>query len=308
MSSNQINDARRLLTQGNKKQAFSILKEIVKTNPQNADAWWLIASNLDDPVKKQKTIRKLLTIQPEHQEAKNALKLLSTRQTNSGSTDFSKSALNRDKHRTPEKSKRKSSPNFQIKPVYIASLSMAVGFVVLVAILYTLFSTDNMQPNVSLDATYRYDPPESLLQSDTENITEYFTVDYPQDWFFDILASNHLYASSSEDLNSRISEIDINLYSKTEHEQTFSSNNTMQALENYHDGLTGVEQGRFGQDSASLFWEDSRGTSRFRSVYHLILDEGDIMIHVFVYMFEGNFEDYRDVIFGLIDSMEYHPN
>jgi hypothetical protein len=64
MSSELLQQAYRLIREGNKPEAVRLLTPIVRAEPLNADAWWLLANALDNPDQKRKALEQVLKLRP----------------------------------------------------------------------------------------------------------------------------------------------------------------------------------------------------------------------------------------------------
>jgi hypothetical protein len=69
MSSEPLQLAYRLIREGNKQEAVRILTPIVRADPQNADAWWLLANAVDNPEQKRRALERVLRLRPEDERA-----------------------------------------------------------------------------------------------------------------------------------------------------------------------------------------------------------------------------------------------
>lgn len=69
MSSEPLQVAYRLIREGNKQEAIRILTPIVRADPANADAWWLLANAVDNPEQKRRALERVLRLRPEDERA-----------------------------------------------------------------------------------------------------------------------------------------------------------------------------------------------------------------------------------------------
>jgi hypothetical protein len=76
--SEQLDHARKFLEEGNCSQASSILIRIVVREPNNIDAWWLLAQAVETPNKQIDCLRRVLALDPNHLEARLMLDLMSS--------------------------------------------------------------------------------------------------------------------------------------------------------------------------------------------------------------------------------------
>ncbi|KAB2902680.1 MAG: hypothetical protein F9K27_16165, partial [Anaerolineae bacterium] len=75
-SKENIRKAYDLIKAGNKPSAVEILRPICKSEPANADAWWLLANALSEPRQIQMALQRLLQINPFHEQAQRKLERL----------------------------------------------------------------------------------------------------------------------------------------------------------------------------------------------------------------------------------------
>ena len=69
----QLQVAYQHLKSGEKAQAVTLLKPIVRADRDNADAWWLLANALEDPDKQRKALHHALDLRPDHAKAEQML-------------------------------------------------------------------------------------------------------------------------------------------------------------------------------------------------------------------------------------------
>lgn len=80
----QLQQAYQLIRDGRKPEALQILLPIVRNDKGNADAWWLLANAVSDPVQARKALEQVLRLRPGDEKARRMLDRL-----NLGSTsDF----------------------------------------------------------------------------------------------------------------------------------------------------------------------------------------------------------------------------
>lgn len=75
-TSTQLKNAYALIRDGRKAEALTLLRPITQQDPNNVQAWWLVANALDDPAKIQKTLTHILRIEPDHEGAANKLAVM----------------------------------------------------------------------------------------------------------------------------------------------------------------------------------------------------------------------------------------
>jgi hypothetical protein len=69
----QLQAAYQHLKTGDQAAAVTTLRPILRADPTNADAWWLLANALDDPEKQRKALRRALDLRPDHAKAEQML-------------------------------------------------------------------------------------------------------------------------------------------------------------------------------------------------------------------------------------------
>lgn len=62
MAQEQLKQAYDLIKQGRKREAVAMIQPIVKANPNNGDAWWLLANAADDTNIKRDSLKRILQI------------------------------------------------------------------------------------------------------------------------------------------------------------------------------------------------------------------------------------------------------
>jgi thioredoxin-like negative regulator of GroEL len=63
-NSNQLNNARKAISKGDKKTAQQILAGIINEDSNNVDAWLMLAEILDDPEHRIESLKRVLAINP----------------------------------------------------------------------------------------------------------------------------------------------------------------------------------------------------------------------------------------------------
>lgn len=76
MNEEKLKEAVSLYKQGNKSEAAILLGEIVRQDPSNSLAWYGLALSLDEPDKKIYCIKKVVSLDPSHQKARQLLEKL----------------------------------------------------------------------------------------------------------------------------------------------------------------------------------------------------------------------------------------
>lgn len=73
MPSDRLREAYQLIREGNKPQAVRILVPIVRAEPDNADAWWLLANAVEKDDQKERALRQVLKLRPGDEAAQRML-------------------------------------------------------------------------------------------------------------------------------------------------------------------------------------------------------------------------------------------
>lgn len=72
-SSSQLDQAFRLIKDGNKTQATAILVPLVRAEPNNADAWWLLANAVNGTDQQRRALEQVLRLRPADEKARRML-------------------------------------------------------------------------------------------------------------------------------------------------------------------------------------------------------------------------------------------
>lgn len=62
----QLKRAAALIKQGEKGQASQVLRSILREDPQNVEAWWMLSYTFDSPEKAQQALERALSLDPSH--------------------------------------------------------------------------------------------------------------------------------------------------------------------------------------------------------------------------------------------------
>ncbi len=73
MSADTLQQAYRLIREGKKPEAVRLLVPIVRADPRNVDAWWLLANGLEDPDKQRRAVERVLLLRPGDARAQKLL-------------------------------------------------------------------------------------------------------------------------------------------------------------------------------------------------------------------------------------------
>ncbi|PJF37365.1 MAG: hypothetical protein CUN49_00715 [Candidatus Thermofonsia Clade 1 bacterium] len=73
---NQLKQAYNYIQQERLDEAISILRRVLSSEPDNADAWWLMANAVSDPADAAEALNNVLRVRPEHAEAREAYQQL----------------------------------------------------------------------------------------------------------------------------------------------------------------------------------------------------------------------------------------
>lgn len=139
MANRNLQNAYKLMEQGQKKEAAALVREELQTDKNNPDAWWLMSMLLEDEDKKVRALERVLSINPNHQAARAKLvQMRPDRQTGQNvmatqemmNLDWSK--LKDDPH--PDKRKEKEPTTDDHKVATYAMMALG-GFVLLVIVL-----------------------------------------------------------------------------------------------------------------------------------------------------------------------------
>jgi len=76
MTTEKLNQAVQLIKAGNKQAALPFLKQVIQSEPNNESAWLWLYSCLDDTSQKKYCLQKVLEINPDNTDARNALEKL----------------------------------------------------------------------------------------------------------------------------------------------------------------------------------------------------------------------------------------
>lgn len=72
-TSDQLQQAYRLIRDGNKTQAAAMLVPIVRAEPNNADAWWLLANAVTNADQQRRALEQVLRLRPNDEKARRML-------------------------------------------------------------------------------------------------------------------------------------------------------------------------------------------------------------------------------------------
>jgi hypothetical protein len=70
----QVKQAEREMKAGNREQARQILEDLVTHEPDNADAWALLFSAIDEPFEKHDALKQVVRIHPKDERAREKLR------------------------------------------------------------------------------------------------------------------------------------------------------------------------------------------------------------------------------------------
>src|SRR5215216_7194619 len=88
-SQQDLQQAYSLIKAGNKQEAARLLVNILKTERDNAEAWWLLANASPDTVKARQALQQVLRIRPDHAAARSMLDKLDVDASNAPSASSS---------------------------------------------------------------------------------------------------------------------------------------------------------------------------------------------------------------------------
>ena len=72
----QLQQVYQLIKNGDKEEAVSVLRRLLTVDPNNADAWWLMANAVSDPAEQRSAVEKVLLLRPDHAQAREKLQQL----------------------------------------------------------------------------------------------------------------------------------------------------------------------------------------------------------------------------------------
>lgn len=80
-SAGQIQQANQMIKSGDKRGAIAIIADVLKADKTNVDAWFLLATALDDRAKQIKALENALKLNPEYDRARHMLETLQAEPT-----------------------------------------------------------------------------------------------------------------------------------------------------------------------------------------------------------------------------------
>lgn len=78
MAQQQLKDAYELIRSGRTQEAIQLLEPILRTDPNNRDAWWLMANATNDPDTKRQALNQVLRLGNNDSRAQKAQQMLNT--------------------------------------------------------------------------------------------------------------------------------------------------------------------------------------------------------------------------------------
>jgi len=72
----QLQQAYQLIKNGQRDEAIAILRPIVTVDPNNVDAWWLMANAAIEPAEQRSALDRVLLLRPDHKQAQEKLNAL----------------------------------------------------------------------------------------------------------------------------------------------------------------------------------------------------------------------------------------
>ncbi|MCU0496182.1 MAG: pre-peptidase C-terminal domain-containing protein [Anaerolineae bacterium] len=130
-SNNQIVQIREMIKAGKKKQAVSLLAQLIERDHENPELWWLLANATDDLHQARRALEEMQSLQPTDDRARKMLARLETRQL------LKQMGVNQST--APKKSRRSGL-------LAIAALSAIVVLVMIVAVIVNNQNTVNLEP------------------------------------------------------------------------------------------------------------------------------------------------------------------
>ena len=69
----QLQQVYQLIKNGEQEEAISVLRPMLTVDPNNADAWWLMANAVSDPAEQRSALEKVVMLRPDHAQARAKL-------------------------------------------------------------------------------------------------------------------------------------------------------------------------------------------------------------------------------------------
>jgi hypothetical protein len=148
MANRELQNAYKLMEQGQKKEAAALVREVLQTDKNNPDAWWLMAMLLEDEDKKVRALERVLSIKPDHQAARAKLvQLRPVRETGQNvmatqemmNLDWSK--LKDDPHPEKRKEKETATDDHKVATVAMAALGLFVVVIIASVAIYAIINS-----------------------------------------------------------------------------------------------------------------------------------------------------------------------
>lgn len=152
MSQEELRRAYTLMNRGEKKDAAQIVRNVIKNDRDNVNAWWMMSMLLEDKDKQAKALERVLMLKPDHKGAREKLRRIQPERQTSEigqnimatqevmNLDWSK--LKDDPH--PDAQKRKAKSEVDDHKVASYAMSALIGFLVLVLVIVVGLTVRNM--------------------------------------------------------------------------------------------------------------------------------------------------------------------
>ena len=69
-----VQSALEAANQGDKNKAIDFIKQVLAANPNDVDAWLVLAAVVDDPERKRQCLKRVLTLDPTNQIAREEIR------------------------------------------------------------------------------------------------------------------------------------------------------------------------------------------------------------------------------------------
>lgn len=187
MSTEQLRTAYNYMTSGDLATAQGITRAVLRDDPENVNAWWLMANILEDDAQSRQCLEKVLALKPDHKGALSMMKQLNQPKEKpkrqAPKHDWSKLEKHAKQGYKPKPGKWQRFAQDRIKRA--AALYAMTGIIlVIVLILFTislaignLFSGSSS--NYTIESTI---DPRLLTETSSEAVVGYFNALYNQDY------------------------------------------------------------------------------------------------------------------------------
>jgi tetratricopeptide (TPR) repeat protein len=211
-----------LAKEGKRQEAGRVVRAVLKQDPNNIDAWWMMANLLEDRDKALKCVEKVLEINPNHRPARKKLQELrpergsadmrTTQEIMASDAfgvdepiDLDWSKLRDDPANAPEP-KRSQEQDLRIVTFSLLGIAGLIAFAVLLAFWLYLTENPNPPPDVVAERITT-----AVIQRDADRLSENVCDEYREDYIAQINAfeSEIETVLQDEGLNIPLSSIDF---------------------------------------------------------------------------------------------------